>query len=286
MRLPKHRLFDYTTPGRGIPEDEPKKTGIKLFFDILIRRFWKMVSLNALYIAFSVPGLIVMWFITYILLTLVCAPLINGDENFAKGVTQLCFYLTCVIYAVFGGGAPTAAMTYVLRNYREDRHAWVWSDFKDKLRENFRQGTVTYIIDCALLFVLGVNYWFYSMYAQTNAAAFILQGLMAVIFFVFLLMHAYIYPIMISFDMKLTQIYKNSFLLALGKLPTTFLSMLVCVLFCAGTAYLAFFVTIYAMLLIPIIMFAFSAYVNLFITYPVVKRYLAKKEGESDENEA
>ena len=286
MRLPKHRLFDYTTPGRGIPEDEPKKKGIKLFFDIFIRRFWKLVSLNALYLAFSIPGLVVMWFLTYILLTLFFSAQINGDANFAKGITQLCFYLTCVVYAIFGGGAPTAAMTYVVRNYREDRHAWVWSDFKDKLKENFKQGTATYIIDCALLFVLCVNYWYYSMFAQTNIAAFVLQGLMALIFFVFLLMHAYIYPIMISFDMKLTKIYKSSFILALGKLPTTLFSMLICVAFCAGIAYLAFFITIYAMLVIPILMFAFSCYVNLFITYPVVKRYLVKKEGEENADEA
>ena len=66
MRLPKHRLFDYTTPGKGVSKDEPPKKGIALFGDILLRRFWKMVSLNFLYFLFSVPALIIMWFMIYV----------------------------------------------------------------------------------------------------------------------------------------------------------------------------------------------------------------------------
>ena len=278
MRLPKHRLFDYNTPGKGVSKDEPPKKGIALFGDILLRRFWKMVSLNFLYFLFSIPALIIMWFMIYVVLTFFFSGLMADDPQLQRGVTQICMCLTCVVYALFGGGAPTAAMTYVLRNYREDRHSWVWADFKEKLFENFKQGTAVFAIDMVFIFLLSINYWFYSVYAASNIAAFFLQGLMAVLFLIFLLMHAYIYPIMISFDMKIRDIYKKSFLLAIGKLPTTFFSMILCVIFCSLIAYLACFVMIYAVLVIPIIMFAFTSYLNLFITYPVIKRYLVKSE--------
>lgn len=279
MRLPKHRLFDYNTPGKGVPEDEPPKTGIKLFGDILLRRFWKMVTLNLLYLLFSVPALIIMWFINYTLLMLFFSGAVVGDEQAATGITQLCMFLTCVLYALIGGGAPTAGMTYVLRNYREDRHSWVWADFKEKTRENLKQGTAVMVIDYVMLFLLGVNFWFYGMYASANAAAYILQGLMAVIFLIFLLIHCYIYPIMISFDLSVKDIYKYSLLLAVGKLPTSVASAALCLAFCLLLIIPAFFMPVFVFLFIPFIMFSFNSFINLFITYPLVKKYISKNEG-------
>ncbi len=277
MRLPKFKLFDYNTPGPGVSKDAPPKKGIALFWDILSRRFWKMVSLNAIYLLFSVPLLIIMWFAVYLVLSFMFGELIASDPTMPATFTQITTYLTCLLYALFGGGAIYAGMTYVLRNYVVDTHAWMWSDFRSKSKENLKQGTAVFFIDTVFVTLMGINFWFYGMLAGESVIAYLLQGLMAVIFFIFLLMHAYIYPIMVSFDMKLFDIYKNSFILAIGKLPRTFLSMALCTIICGLITYLACFVTIYAMLLIPIIMFAFSAFVNLFITYPIVKKYMVQR---------
>lgn len=277
MRLPKSRLFDYTTPGPGVPKDAPPKKGFALYWDILYRRFWKMVSLNVIYLLLSVPGLIIMWFLVYGLLTLTFSDLMLNDPTWPGTVTQLSTYLTCLIYSIFGGGAVTAGMTYVVRNYAVDTHSWVWTDFWAKYKENFKQGTAVFVVDLVMLTLLGINFWFYGMLAGENFIAYLLQGLMVVIFLIFLLMHAYIYPIMISFDKKVKDIYKDAFILAIGKLPITFASLLVCILIAGLVTYLACFVTVYAMLLIPVIMFVFVSYTNLFITYPVIKKYMVKQ---------
>lgn len=276
MRLPKFKLFDYNTPGPGVSKDEPPKKGLARFGDILYRRFWKMVSLNAIYLLFSVPLLIIMWFAVYLIMSFMFGELIASDSTMPQTFTQITTYLTCLLYALFGGGAVTAGMTYVLRNYVVDTHAWMWSDFRSKAKENLKQGTAVFFIDLIFLTLVGINFWFYGSLASSSIIAYLLQGFMVVVFFVFLLMHAYIYPIMVSFDMSLRNIYKNSFILAVGKLPRTFLSMALCTLICGVITYLACFVTVYAMLLIPIIMFSFSAFVNLFITYPVIQKYMIK----------
>ncbi|MGM9551404.1 MAG: YesL family protein [Clostridia bacterium] len=274
MKLPKFRLFDYETEGPGVRKDEPEKKGLARFWDILSTRFWKLVSLNAIYLVFSIPGFIIRWFATYVVLALFFSEIMTAESQGAQAITQLCMYISCFIYALFGGGAPGAGMTYVIRNYTKYRHSWVWADFWEKLKENFLKGSAVFLIDTVILFLLGVNFWFYGLYAGENIASYLLQGLMVVIFLIFLLMHAYIYPIMISFDKKVWEIYKYSFILAIGKLPTTFLSMALVSLISGVVIYLAFFVTVYAMLLIPVILFTFITYVNLFITYPVVERYM------------
>lgn len=280
MRLPKFRLFDYETPGKGVNKDEPPKKGLALFWDILSKRFWKLVSLNALYLLFSIPGLVIRWFATYVVLALFFSETMIAGTEEASAITQLCMYLTCFIYAIFGGGAPYCGMVYVLRNYRRDTHAWVWADFWEKFKKYFFKGTISFVIDTLILFLLGVNFWFYGLYAEANFGAYLLQGLMVLILFVFLLMQAYVYPIMVSFDKKLFDVYKSALLLAIGKLPVSFLSMAVCVLISGVITYLACFVTVYAMLLIPVIMFALVAYVNLFITFPVIEKYMVKPKKE------
>lgn len=277
MRLPKFKLFDYTTPGPGVEKDTPPKKGIALFFDILSRRFWKMVSLNAVYLLCSVPLLIIMWFAVYFVMSFMFGDLISSNTEIAQAFTQITTYLTCLLYALFGGGPACAGMTYVLRNYTVDKHSWLWADFSQKSKENFKQGTAVFFIDLVFITLTGLNFHFYGLLAQNSIIAYLLQGFMVVVFFIFLLMHAYVYPIMISFDMKLFDIYKNSFILAIGKLPRTFLSTALCTLICGTVTFLACFVTVYAMLLIPIIMFAFSAYVNLFVSYPVIQKYIVKK---------
>lgn len=291
MRLPKHRLFDYTTPGPGVEKDTPPKHGMALFWDILYRRFWKMVSLNVLYLLFSIPGLIITWFGVAYVITMAMSFFfpdatlaLSAETEIGSTVSLLCMYASCLVYSLFGGGAPTAGMTYVLRNYRIDRHAWVWADFWSTFKKNFLRATLVFIIDMAFIFILCVNFCFYGVYAGNNIGAYLLQGLMVVIFLIFFLMHAYIYPIMVSFeDKKIFEIYKNSFILAIGKLPITLGSMALCATVSILITGLAFFVTIYAMLLIPIIMFVFVCFVNLFITYPTVQKYLAVPEKKRDD---
>ena len=45
----------YNRPGPGIPKDAPKKTGVKLFFDILGREFWPLLSLHFIYLLACIP---------------------------------------------------------------------------------------------------------------------------------------------------------------------------------------------------------------------------------------
>lgn len=45
----------FTREGPGIPKDEPKKTGLALFAQILRREWWDLFRLNLLFIVFSLP---------------------------------------------------------------------------------------------------------------------------------------------------------------------------------------------------------------------------------------
>lgn len=45
----------YSRPGPGIPKDAPKKKGLALFFEILVREAFELIKLNLLFLLFCVP---------------------------------------------------------------------------------------------------------------------------------------------------------------------------------------------------------------------------------------
>lgn len=46
-------FFDYTKPGKGVEKDEPQKPRFLFFWELYFRKFWKLVQLNLLFVAFS-----------------------------------------------------------------------------------------------------------------------------------------------------------------------------------------------------------------------------------------
>lgn len=280
MRLPKFKLFDYETPGPGVPKNAPEKKGIALFWDIFARRAWKIVSLNAMYTLFSVPSFLIHWFMVYFTLTLISSEQMLADTtgNAVVQITYLTTSIAIVLYALFGGGSVTSGMTYVLRQYRKDTHSWLWTDFISTYKKHFAKSTAVFVIDCVILLLCGINFYFYGMFAGENIGAYLLQGLMVVIFLIFLLMHAYIYTLIVSYEkMSIRDIYKNSFILAIGKLPVTLASVALCAAICAFVSVLCFGL-IYAVIIVGVILFALVSFINIFITYPTVEKYIGKSE--------
>src|SRR5690606_4360718 len=55
-------FFDYTKEGKGVYPDEPPKGPIAGFFAILGRKFWKICTINLMYILFSLPALVLAFF--------------------------------------------------------------------------------------------------------------------------------------------------------------------------------------------------------------------------------
>ena len=47
-------LFNYSKPGKGVDKDVAEPP-LKIYFDVLYRKFWDLIKLNLLYVAFSLP---------------------------------------------------------------------------------------------------------------------------------------------------------------------------------------------------------------------------------------
>jgi uncharacterized membrane protein YesL len=140
---------------------------------------------------------------------------------------NLLYLLFCI--PIITIGPATAGMTLVLRNWARDDHSWVWSDFWDGMKSNFWQALAVFGIDALAAIILWVNIQFYNAMGQTNQIFFMIKYLVLGIALIFAMMHIYIYPMMVTYKLRLRDMFKNAFIFTAAKLPHTIGIFALCV---------------------------------------------------------
>ena len=218
---------DYETPGAGVPENEPQKPGLIRYFIVFGRKFWDMVVLNLLYFLFSLPAIAIYTLIG--LLFLGNAGDAVGGALAAEGMTDIqILELKAAVHivlsvgfgflmtALLGSGAPRAGLSFVLRNYSREEHAFLWSDFLENTKKNLGKGTVIFLIDVLFTFIICLDI---ASYGGAGTFWGLIASYIALfIFIIYILMHPYIYMILVTFGLKLKAAYKNAFMLTAVKI--------------------------------------------------------------------
>ena len=214
---------NYSKPGKGVNKRNPEQPRIQVFFDVLPRKLWDLFKLNILYLLVSIPFFIV----TMIVVGIVSAPIIDGLANQFDNVSLVHLDLILRIVIAFwftiilGQGPITAGYTYIIREHGREHPCWIISDFFERFKSNFKQGILLWIIDLAALYLFTVAVRFYG-----RSGIFVLQYLMILMAVIYAMMHIYVYQMMVTFDLPLKNILRNSLLLALAKAPVSLLILL------------------------------------------------------------
>lgn len=270
----------YDKPGPGVDPDAPKKRSFFRFFEILSRKFWKIGQVNLIYSIVIIPiFLILMTASTTVVGNLAGVFGMSDEESMSAALLVGGLIFTNLFIAAWGAGPVTAGISYIMRNYSREEHAWVWTDFKDEAKSNFKQATIVLVIDLIMIFVFNAALSFYS---GAEGSLGIFKYVVWAIILVYTLMHFYIYPIMITFDLSLKDIYKNSLIFAMGKLPSNLFVLIVlmavhvglpvCTILFCGKQMPIILVIIY--LLELVFLQGFSAYLVNFNAYPKLKKYM------------
>ena len=116
-------------------------------------------------------------------------------------------------------GPATAGVAYVTRNWARDEHAFIWSDFKDAVKDNWKQALPVSIITGLLPLVVFVAWRFYGAQAATSAFYVLPQVLVLMLGIVWMLTVTYLYPLMVSYKLSFKDLIRNGLLLAVARLP-------------------------------------------------------------------
>ena len=243
-------LFDYTKEGPGVYPDEPPKGAFALFFSILGRKFWKIVTINLMYILFSLPAFLVAFFgASFVVQAFFPAltpellaelfeksglPLQEGISFIDFANVQILQLYILVAMLLVGlhlliVGPVHAGIVYILRNYSREEHAFVWMDFKEHARKNMRQSLIASGISLLFTVLFVINYAFYNtnLVLGSDILRVILQTIIVILFLLWCMIQIYLYPMMVTFDLKLKPLLRNCLLFSILRLPLNLLVLLV-----------------------------------------------------------
>ena len=189
---------------------------------------------------------------------------------------NLIFAVSCC--TVIFVGPAMAGFSYVLRNFSQEKHAFVWDDYIDTAKKNFKQSFIVGILNTLLFVMLGFAIWFwYSCYVGNPSMLFSVPLAVCVLGLIILLfMQYYMYLILVTFDITIKKLYRNSLILAFYALPKNILitaiiilsSLFVVTVPTAGQ--LA--VTALGFAVIVLFYFSFVGLATVCISYPVIKK--------------
>lgn len=198
-------------------------------------------------------------------------------------------------------GPATAAYTYVLRNFAREEHAFVWWDFIDAFKSNFKQSFVAGLIDIVVTVLFGYDLLFYiSNKSPMTAGRYFLLAFSITAFLIYVFARFHLYTIMVTFDLKLKYIYKDAFIFAVVGLKNNICALIAEVATLGvfvGALFLMAFVTsngnvfqILLMLWILVVLLILPAFMQLiaiFATYPTIVKYMMPKteEPEPEDND-
>ena len=133
-----------------------------------------------------------------------------------ESIPSLCLWcIPCILIT----GPVQAGMAYVTRNWARDEHAFVWSDMKDAMKENWKPALGLSAITSVIPLLAWTCWQFYGGMAATNWIMTIPQMFTLMIAIIWFLAITYAYPMLVTYKMSFGTIIRNSLLLAIGRLP-------------------------------------------------------------------
>lgn len=179
---------------------------------------------------------------------------------------NLVYFLFCLPVVTFG--PATAALTAMMRNVYLERPQFIFSDFKDLFKENFKKSFAIGVADI-LMIELGV-FLFRFWDVLIGEGHTVLQMVLIVIDVLFLLMNFYIYPQIAAMDLPMSAILKNSVILIFVNIGGELIALAVFI----GYAALLISFPIFVAPLMPFIPLAMLAFIAVYCCYPAIQRVL------------
>ncbi len=244
---------NYNRPGPGVSKDEPEQKPFPRFWAILFRKFSNLVKLNLI---FCIP-------------ILIAAILIHFLGNVLPSVL---LFLPLILVSPF-----VAGLTFVTRNYVREEHAFVLSDFADAVKHNWAAFLINGIICYAGYVILSIAITYYMAQVKLNYLFYLPLSICIGISIFFIFSQYYIPVMIITFDLKLKQIYKNAFIFSIvGLWRNLLLTVILAVIF-FGLYILILLMPLTMILAVAFaifILFSFCMFLINFMVYPLIDKMM------------
>ena len=185
-------------------------------------------------------------------------------------------YILCCL-PVITAGAATTALFYVTLKMAKDEEGYITRSFFKSFKDNFIQATLIWV---AFLVVFVIMFLDFRIANGQSMAEVLSDSVVSdvvivavlVMTIVILMTLTYVFPLLAQFDNTVVNTVKNAFLISIRHLPYTFLMLLIMAIPVA----LIWFSP--ALLLLVLIMFSATAYINSKFYNRIFALYMPKEE--------
>lgn len=192
-------------------------------------------------------------------------------KNFWKiAFSSFCFLLLSLPVITYGLAA--VGFTNVTRNLALDTHSFGVSDFFETIKKNWKQALPAGIINTVILvWLIWDLYFFYNN--TTGVFSVIAMAAVLTVLIVFIMMGYYMWTIMITFKLKLKQIYVNSFKFAIiGLKRNLLISVLLLVVYAAIFCLLLINRNIFTLLFVLLAVFVIPGFRFLLVEFNIFEK--------------
>ncbi len=289
--------FDFTKEGKGIKKSnsyDVDATTLSGFFVTYTRKFWSLSTANIFYILVNFPIFFLLFAFggfldivspapvtpmfqpVYGISLYGANPLVSALLGALSGETTVSvtstgsyvfFALSALLFITFGlGNAGLAAVT---RNCCRGDMVFVGQDFFGAIKRNWKQAIVLGAIDLGLLGLFIFNFTFYSVNGMTMMI-YASIALLVVYFF----MRFYMYTILVTFELSVFKIIKNSVIFALIGFARNIVATFGIILVLALNWYIVMLFMPVGVLLPFLITIATFSFVATCAVFPNIKKYM------------
>lgn len=223
--------FYYGKAGkRDYTEMDMPSNRVSLFFLVFKERFFDLIKVNLLQVVFWLP--FIFWTImNFLAIQSLDASVLQqegGMEALTGEVSSFAMmWLIGLIPCLLITGPSSAGSAYIMRNWARDQHVFLFSDFKDAFKSNWKQALVVSAVTCLMPLVAYTALLYYGQLASSNLVMVLPLIVVFSAAFVWTLMLPLLYPMMIGYELSLKHLLKNAMLMAVASLPKIVLSRII-----------------------------------------------------------
>ena len=300
------KLFDFISgnnkAGKGVTKKQvefDKKLGFAFFFKLMKMRLGKFSATNLIFTLcnifffvalFGVAGILDTYEPTaantlYAQISAVAkndsGPAISSlfstfcSSASVRVVSPTSTVLMNTIYVlILTFGISTIGMVYNMRNVCTGEHIDTWHDYFYSIKRNFKQGIVVGIIDSVLLILLVYNILAYSSAADSSFMYLVFYYASIAFAAVYYMMRYYIYLQLVTCEMSIGKMIKNSFYLTALGFKRNIVGLIGAIVFGVFLLYAYVILPQFTILLLCMFVFSFLTYLGVYCSYPVIKKYV------------
>lgn len=170
-------------------------------------------------------------------------------------------------------GPATVALVKILHCYINEKPVFLFSDFVDEFKKNFKQGFFLGIINIAMGILIYIAVFFYLGNLNQGLLMYAALGMILVVTLIFTFTTYYSYMLVALVNMKLFHVLKNSFLLAFLGMGSNFITLISAIIICIPAAFIFLIFPPFIFIVFPTAAIFFIATFN---SFQHIYRYVIK----------